>query len=98
MSRLWRRRASTRGTPPPTWRRSETRAAGSSPQETAPQGGPAPNLEAPRNLDVRLISPEDLDAELGSADLVVDALLGTGFSGEVREKEAGIIEKINSVW
>ena len=30
------------------------------------------------------------------ADLVVDALLGTGFSGEVREKEAGIIEKMNS--
>ncbi len=61
------------------------------------EGDPATNLEALRNLDVRLISPEDLDAELGSADLVVDALLGTGFSGEVREKEAGIIEKINSV-
>jgi NAD(P)H-hydrate epimerase len=60
------------------------------------EGDPATNLEALRNLDVRLISPEDLDAELRSAGLVVDALLGTGFSGEVREKEAGIIEQMNS--
>jgi ADP-dependent NAD(P)H-hydrate dehydratase / NAD(P)H-hydrate epimerase len=60
------------------------------------EGDSATNLEALRNLDVRFIDPEDLDAELGSADLVVDALLGTGFSGEVREKEAGIIDKMNS--
>ena len=60
------------------------------------EGDPATNLEALRNLDVKFIDPEDLDVELGSADLVVDALLGTGFSGEVREKEAGIIEKMNS--
>jgi len=60
------------------------------------EGDPSTNLEVLRNLDVRLIDPEDLDAELGMADLVVDALLGTGFSGEVREKEAGIIEKMNS--
>ena len=60
------------------------------------QGDPATNLESLRNLDVRLISEGQLDSELGAADLVVDALLGTGFSGEVREKEAGIIERINS--
>jgi len=60
------------------------------------EGDPATNLEALRKLDVRLISPEDLEAELEVADLLVDALLGTGFSGEVREKEAGIIEKMNS--
>ncbi|HJQ30389.1 MAG TPA: NAD(P)H-hydrate dehydratase [Rubrobacter sp.] len=60
------------------------------------EGDPATNLEALRNLDVRFIDPEDLEAELGAADLVVDALLGTGFSGEVRQKEAGIIEKMNS--
>jgi ADP-dependent NAD(P)H-hydrate dehydratase / NAD(P)H-hydrate epimerase len=60
------------------------------------EGDPAINLDILRNLDVRFISPEDLEAELGSADLIVDALLGTGFSGEVREKEAGIIEKMNS--
>jgi NAD(P)H-hydrate epimerase len=60
------------------------------------QGDPATNLESLRNLDVRLISEGQLDSELGAADLVVDALLGTGFSGEVREKEAGIIGRINS--
>jgi hydroxyethylthiazole kinase-like uncharacterized protein yjeF len=60
------------------------------------QGDPATNLETLRNLDVRLISEEELDAELGAADLVVDALLGTGFSGEVREREAGIIGRMNS--
>jgi NAD(P)H-hydrate epimerase len=60
------------------------------------EGDPATNLEALRNLDVGLISAEDLDSELASVDLIVDALLGTGFSGEVREKEAGIIEKMNS--
>ena len=60
------------------------------------QGDPATNLEALRNLDVRLIAEEDLDAELGTADLLVDALLGTGFSGEVREREAGIIDQINA--
>ncbi|MBA2534958.1 MAG: NAD(P)H-hydrate dehydratase, partial [Rubrobacter sp.] len=60
------------------------------------EGDPATNLEALRNLDVRLVSAEDLDSGLVAADLVVDALLGTGFSGEVREKEAGIIAKMNS--
>lgn len=59
-------------------------------------GDPATNLEALRNLGVRFISTEDLDPELATADLIVDALLGTGFSGEVREKEAGIIAKMNS--
>jgi ADP-dependent NAD(P)H-hydrate dehydratase / NAD(P)H-hydrate epimerase len=57
---------------------------------------PATNLEVLRNLDVRFVSPEDLEAELGAAELIIDALLGTGFSGEVREKEAGIIEKMSS--
>ncbi len=60
------------------------------------EGDPATNLEILRNLGVRFIVKEDLSAELGAADLIIDALLGTGFSGEVREKEAGIIEKMNS--
>ena len=60
------------------------------------EGDPAINLEILRNLQVRFIVQEDLDSELGVADLVVDALLGTGFSGEVRAMEAGIIEKMNS--
>jgi hydroxyethylthiazole kinase-like uncharacterized protein yjeF len=60
------------------------------------EGDPATNLQALRNLRVRFIPQEDLEAELEVADLLVDALLGTGFSGEVREKEAGMIEKMNS--
>jgi ADP-dependent NAD(P)H-hydrate dehydratase / NAD(P)H-hydrate epimerase len=58
-------------------------------------GDPGTNFEIMRNLGVRFVNPDDLDAELGGADLVVDALLGTGFSGEVREKEAHLIEKMN---
>jgi hydroxyethylthiazole kinase-like uncharacterized protein yjeF len=59
------------------------------------EGDPKTNLGILRNLNVRLVEPDDLEAELGRADLVVDALLGTGFSGEVREKEARLIEKMN---
>ncbi|HET6689005.1 MAG TPA: NAD(P)H-hydrate epimerase, partial [Rubrobacter sp.] len=60
------------------------------------EGDPETNLQILRNLGARFIAQEDLDSELGVADLLVDALLGTGFSGEVREKEAGIIERMNS--
>ena len=45
------------------------------------EGDPATNLEALRNLDIRLISPEDLDAELEAADLLVDALRGGSVRG-----------------
>jgi hydroxyethylthiazole kinase-like uncharacterized protein yjeF len=59
------------------------------------EGDPGTNLEALRALGVRFVGSGDLEAELGRADLVVDALLGTGFSGEVREREARLIEGIN---
>jgi NAD(P)H-hydrate epimerase len=36
-----------------------------------------------------------LDALLPGTSLVVDALLGTGFSGEVREREAALIRHLN---
>ena len=58
-------------------------------------GDPATNLEVLRNLLVPIDGPEGLGGLLEGADLVVDALLGTGFSGEVREKEAGLIRQIN---
>src|SRR5215204_2566503 len=45
-------------------------------------GAPATNLEVLRNLGVRLIDDENLDAVLEVTELIVDALLGTGFSGE----------------
>src|SRR5947209_18519317 len=50
------------------------------------EGDPRTNLDVLRNLDVRFIGPDEYEEELGRADLVVDALLGTGFQGEVREK------------
>lgn len=59
------------------------------------EGDPATNLEILRNLGIEVHGPEDLDELLGETSLVVDALLGTGFSGEVREKEAGLIRQIN---
>ena len=58
-------------------------------------GDPATNLEALRNLGVEISGPDRLDDLLDGAALVVDALLGTGFSGEVREKEAGLIRALN---
>ena len=58
-------------------------------------GDPATNLEILRNLGVEIYGPEELDDLLGGTGLVVDALLGTGFSGEVREKEAGWIRQLN---
>jgi ADP-dependent NAD(P)H-hydrate dehydratase / NAD(P)H-hydrate epimerase len=58
-------------------------------------GDPRTNFEILRNLGVRFVDPDDLDVELGGADLVFDALLGTGFSGEVREKEAHLVERMN---
>jgi ADP-dependent NAD(P)H-hydrate dehydratase / NAD(P)H-hydrate epimerase len=59
------------------------------------EGDPRTNLEALRNLKVRFVGPDGFEDEIQGTDLVVDALLGTGFKGEVREKEAGFIEKMN---
>lgn len=58
-------------------------------------GDPATNLQILRNLGMEIHSPEDLDELLNGTGLVVDALLGTGFSGEVREKEADLIRQLN---
>ena len=58
-------------------------------------GDPATNLAILRNLGVRFVGADELEAELDGTDLVIDALLGTGFSGEVREREARLIEVIN---
>lgn len=60
------------------------------------EGDPKTNLDVLSNLEVRFIGPDGYEEELQKADLVVDALLGTGFSGEVREKEADLIEKMNA--
>ncbi len=60
------------------------------------RGDPKTNLEILHNLDVRVVGAGELAAELETADVVVDALLGTGFSGEVREKEAALIRQLNN--
>jgi ADP-dependent NAD(P)H-hydrate dehydratase / NAD(P)H-hydrate epimerase len=59
------------------------------------EGDPKTNFEILGNLNVRFVGSKELEVELGRADLVVDALLGTGFSGAVREKEARLIEQMN---
>ncbi|MDQ3636841.1 MAG: NAD(P)H-hydrate epimerase, partial [Actinomycetota bacterium] len=58
-------------------------------------GDPATNLEVLGNLGVSVHGPEMLDELLHGTSLVVDALLGTGFSGEVRESEAALIRQLN---
>ncbi len=61
------------------------------------EGDPKTNLGILKNLDgVRLVDRAAFEGELACADLVVDALLGTGFSGEVREDVANLIEQINA--
>ncbi len=60
------------------------------------EGDPKTNLDILNNLDVRFIGQDEYEEELQKADLVVDALLGTGFAGEVREDVAELIEKMNA--
>lgn len=54
------------------------------------------NLDVLRNLGIYVHPAEDLDGLLDDAALVVDALLGTGFRGEVRERESAVISAINA--
>jgi ADP-dependent NAD(P)H-hydrate dehydratase / NAD(P)H-hydrate epimerase len=60
------------------------------------EGDAEVNRDVLGNLNVRFIRPDGFEDALRETDLVVDALLGTGFQGEVREKEAGFIEQINA--
>jgi NAD(P)H-hydrate epimerase len=46
--------------------------------------------------DVRVVDAKAGDTDLGHPDLVVDALFGTGFSGEPREGAASLIEAMNT--
>ncbi len=59
------------------------------------EGDAAVNLGILKNLDVRLVGREAFDEELAHAELVVDALLGTGFEGEVRGDLKELIEGID---
>ena len=58
-------------------------------------GDPATNRDVLGNLGVEVHGLEMLGGLLHGTSLVVDALLGTGFSGEVREREAALIRHLN---
>jgi NAD(P)H-hydrate epimerase len=63
------------------------------------EGGAKTNLEILRNLDVRILGRSEIhesDYDFEEVDLIVDALLGTGFSGEVRGEAAEYIDFMNS--
>ena len=60
------------------------------------EGDAKVNRDLLRNLNVRFVGQDGFEDELRETGLVVDALLGTGFRGEVREKEADFIEQINA--
>ena len=57
----------------------------------------APDAAANHRICVAMELPivDAVQAEIRPRDLVVDALLGTGFTGQVRQPLAGIIETIN---
>ena len=57
------------------------------------EGDAAANAE--RLGDLREVEASDLPAALAGSGAVIDALLGTGFSGEVREPAASAIRAIN---
>lgn len=59
------------------------------------EGDAGVNFGVLKNLNVRLVRREEFGEELAGADLVVDALLGTGFRGEVRGDLAGLMGEIN---
>jgi NAD(P)H-hydrate epimerase len=54
----------------------------------------ARHLEA-KGKDVRIVDATAGETDLGNADVIVDALFGTGFSGEPRPDAAALIERIN---
>ena len=47
-------------------------------------------------LEVLVVDAKAVDAELGKPDLIVDALFGTGFSGEPRDDAARLIAEMNA--
>jgi ADP-dependent NAD(P)H-hydrate dehydratase / NAD(P)H-hydrate epimerase len=54
----------------------------------------ARHLEAAGRV-VRIVDAKAGETELGEPDVVVDALFGTGFSGEPRAEAAALIERVN---
>ena len=55
----------------------------------------ARHLEA-KGKDVRLVDAKAGETDFGDPDVIVDALFGTGFTGEPRAAAAALIEQINA--
>src|SRR4051812_15335878 len=55
----------------------------------------ARHLEA-RGKQVRIVDAKAGATDLGDPEVIVDALFGTGFSGEPRAEAAALIERINA--
>jgi hydroxyethylthiazole kinase-like uncharacterized protein yjeF len=53
--------------------------------------------EAGREVTIVDVQPEDEAKELGTPDLVLDGIFGTGFSGEPRPGTARLIDQINDL-
>jgi hydroxyethylthiazole kinase-like uncharacterized protein yjeF len=55
------------------------------------------NLQKLKSLAVKIYSSlEDIDTLLKTNDIIIDALLGTGLSGDLREPYATLVKKINA--
>ena len=46
---------------------------------------------------MRIVDATAGETDLGEPDVIVDALFGTGFSGEPRAEAAALIERINEL-
>jgi NAD(P)H-hydrate epimerase len=53
--------------------------------------------QAGREVRIVDVKPEDGEKDLGEPDLVIDAIFGTGFSGEPRPGAARLIEAVNAL-
>lgn len=65
--------------------------------DAAINAGIVEKMEIPKLSVANAMQLENAEREWARADIVVDALLGTGFSGQVRPELAAIIERINAL-
>src|SRR5712691_909410 len=80
------------------WGRDESITVVCGPGNNGGDGRVAAGVLRAADCDVRIVDakPEDEQKDLGSPGVIVDALFGTGFSGEPRAGAARLIEQINA--
>lgn len=61
------------------------------------RGDARTNLKWAQKLSIRLIHLPDIQAPLPQPDIIIDGLLGTGFSGVLREGVQSIVQEINKL-